>query len=59
MTDFLLWSHDVLARFAKECSEENSILREDLKILLQEYRNLVTENARLKGVQDPPLGLSP
>ena len=49
----------MLARFARECSEENSILREDLQILLKEYRNLVAENARLKGVQDPPLGQSP
>jgi hypothetical protein len=53
MTDFNSWDHSVLARFAQECSEQNAILRNDLKILLAQYRELVLESARLKDARKP------
>lgn len=53
MTDFQMWEHKTLVRFAAEANQmlhdqqkEIEILKEDLRVALDAYRTLVIENAR-------------
>ena len=53
MTDFQLWEHKTLMRFATEANQklhdqqkEIESLKEDLRVALDAYRTLVIENAR-------------
>ena len=39
--DFLLWSHENLAKFAKDANEENKALRSDLQHALKAWRDAV------------------
>ena len=44
-TDFLSWTHRLLAQLAHELNEDNKRLREENKALLEAWRNLVKEAA--------------
>ncbi len=54
MVNFALWQRENLERIAHELVEENQRLREDSKMLLEQWRKAVTERC-----QDEALGGSP
>ena len=54
MANFALWQRENLERIAHELVEENQRLREDNKMLLDQWRKAVTQR-----YQDEALGGSP
>ena len=54
MAEFALWQRDNLERIAHELVEDNQRLREDNKMLLEQWRKALTEKC-----QDEALAGSP
>ena len=42
--NFLLWSHETLAKLAAELTEDNAMLRAENKSVLEEWRKFVVAN---------------
>lgn len=42
-TDFSIWERETLERFARQAADENKQLREDLRVALDAYRDLLKE----------------